>query len=53
METAGMMKNTANTNVVVHAGRTLAMMEAARPIELDASLATVGEYDFGERCPLR
>ena len=51
METAGMMKNTANTNVVVHAGRTLAMMEAARPVELDASLATVGEYDFGGALP--
>ena len=26
-------------------------MEAARPIELDASLATVGEYDFGGALP--
>lgn len=43
----GMMKNTANTNIVHHAGRTLALMEAAKPTELDGDLSTLGEYDFG------
>ena len=43
----GMMKNTANTNVVSHAGKILALMEACPPIELAANLATVGEYSFG------
>jgi carotenoid cleavage dioxygenase-like enzyme len=47
MEEVGMMKNTANTNIVRHAGRLLALMEAARPTELDAALHTLGEYDFG------
>lgn len=43
----GFMKNTANTHVVGHAGRVLALMEAARPTEVDLTLATIGEYDFG------
>jgi carotenoid cleavage dioxygenase len=43
---AGMVKNTANTNVIRHAGRILALMEGARPTELTAELDTVGEYDF-------
>jgi carotenoid cleavage dioxygenase len=42
----GLMKNTANTNVVRHAGRYLALMEAAKPTELTRELATVGEFDF-------
>lgn len=46
MAEVGMMKNTANTHVVRHAGRTLALMEAAKPVEVDADLATIGEYDF-------
>jgi len=38
----------ANTNVIEHAGRTFAIVEAgAPPIELDAELATVGPSDFG------
>lgn len=45
--TAGPMKNTANTHVVRHAGRTLALMEACPPTEIAADLSTVGEYDFG------
>ncbi|MCU1369017.1 MAG: 9-cis-epoxycarotenoid dioxygenase [Ilumatobacteraceae bacterium] len=45
--TAGPMKNTANTNVVRHAGRTLALMEACGPTEIAADLGTIGEYDFG------
>lgn len=47
MERAGMMKNTANTHVVAHAGRILALMEAAKPTELSPTLETIGEFDFG------
>ncbi len=43
---AGILKNTANTNVVRHAGRILALLEAAPPTELTAELETVGEFDF-------
>lgn len=43
----GMMKNTANTHVVGHAGRAFALMEAAPPTEIDMALSTLGEFDFG------
>lgn len=43
---AGPLKNVANTHVWRHAGRTLALLEAARPTEIDGDLSTVGEYDF-------
>lgn len=43
---AGLFKNTANTNVIHHGDRLLALMEAALPTELTPELATVGEYDF-------
>ncbi|HZP40049.1 MAG TPA: carotenoid oxygenase family protein [Candidatus Binatia bacterium] len=44
------IKNTANTNVVWHAGKLLALMEAALPTRLDpATLETIGEYDFAGR----
>ncbi|HLK09871.1 MAG TPA: carotenoid oxygenase family protein [Candidatus Binatia bacterium] len=44
------IKNTANTNIIAHAGRLLALMEAALPTELrPGSLETVGEHDFGGR----
>lgn len=46
MAEGGMMKHTANTNVVRHAGRILALMEASPPTEVDLDLATIGEYDF-------
>ena len=46
MASVGPMKNTANTHVVRHAGRILALMEGAKPVELTADLYTVGEYDF-------
>jgi carotenoid cleavage dioxygenase len=46
LDEVGMMKNTANTNVVRHAGRYFALMEAAKPTELTRELATIGEYDF-------
>jgi carotenoid cleavage dioxygenase len=44
---AGFMKNTANTNVIRHAGRYLALMEAAPPTELTRELETLGEFSFG------
>ncbi len=41
-------KNTANTNIVAHAGKLLALMEAALPTQLKpCTLETLGEYDFG------
>ncbi|GIW42816.1 MAG: carotenoid cleavage dioxygenase [Candidatus Binatia bacterium] len=46
----GRFKNTANTNVVFHAGRLLALMEGALPTEVDAAgLETLGEFDFAGR----
>lgn len=42
----GLIKNTANTSVIHHAGRLLALMEAAPPTELTAELDTIGEWDF-------
>lgn len=46
---AGMIKNPANTNVVRHAGRHLALWEGGLPTEVTAELDTVGPYDFGGR----
>ncbi|HWJ61442.1 MAG TPA: carotenoid oxygenase family protein [Acidimicrobiales bacterium] len=43
---AGPVKNTANTHVVRHAGRILALLEACGPTEIAPDLSTVGEYDF-------
>jgi carotenoid cleavage dioxygenase-like enzyme len=37
----------ANTHVVHHAGKTLALMEVSLPYEITTDLATVGVYDFG------
>ncbi|MCT9003606.1 carotenoid oxygenase family protein [Streptomyces rhizosphaerihabitans] len=37
----------ANTHVIRHAGRTLALVETALPYELARDLDTVGAYDFG------
>jgi carotenoid cleavage dioxygenase-like enzyme len=43
-------KNTGNTNIVWHAGRLLALMEAAYPTRMDpATLETLGEFDFDGR----
>lgn len=47
MAEAGPLKNTANTNIVRHDGRILALLEAAKPTEITWDLDTVGEYDFG------
>jgi len=45
-------KNPANTNVVFHAGKLLALCEAGRPFRLDpASLRTLGEDDMGGALP--
>jgi carotenoid cleavage dioxygenase-like enzyme len=38
-----------NTNVITHAGRTLAVAETALPWEIGAELETIGNYDFGGR----
>jgi carotenoid cleavage dioxygenase-like enzyme len=43
-------KNAANTNIVWHAGKLLALVESSLPTQLvPGSLATVGEYDFNGR----
>lgn len=39
----------ANTNIVCHAGRLLALVENAFPTEVTRTLETVGPYDFGGR----
>lgn len=44
---AGAMKNPANTNLIRHAGRYLALWEGGLPTEVTASLDTIGPYDFG------
>ncbi|HVT77658.1 MAG TPA: carotenoid oxygenase family protein [Acidimicrobiales bacterium] len=41
------LKNVANTHVVEHAGRVLALWEAGLPYEVTRELDTVGRYDFG------
>jgi len=45
----GMLKNTANTALVHHAGLTLALLEATLPTSLGPELQTLGEHDFGGR----
>jgi carotenoid cleavage dioxygenase len=42
----GMLKNTANTHVVRHAGSIYALLEAAPPTVVSPTLETVGETDF-------
>jgi carotenoid cleavage dioxygenase len=39
----------ANTHVVAHAGRTLALVETSFPTEITRELDTVGGFDFGGR----
>ncbi|MEJ5255709.1 MAG: carotenoid oxygenase family protein [Acidimicrobiales bacterium] len=46
---AGPVKNVANTHVIRHAGRWLALWEGGLPTEISAELDTIGEYDFGGR----
>jgi len=44
---AGKDRSTANTSVVWHGGKLLALKEAARPVEIDReTLATIGTWDF-------
>ena len=38
-----------NTNVIRHAGRTLALAETSLPWEVTGDLETIGNYDFGGR----
>lgn len=46
----GHNRGTANTSVLWHGGKLLALKEAERPIELDPdTLATIGEWDFDGR----
>ena len=49
MEEGGLLKNTANTATVRHAGRYFSLMEAGLPTEFDTDLRTLGEWDFGGR----
>ncbi len=45
---AGMIRGTANTGVVLHGGKLLAMKEDSPPLAMDPlSLATSGYHDFG------
>lgn len=44
---AGPVKNPANTHIVRHAERYLALWEGGLPTEVTAELDTVGEHDFG------
>jgi carotenoid cleavage dioxygenase-like enzyme len=46
---AGPVKNPANTHVIEHAGRRLALWEGGLPTEVTPDLDTVGEYDFDGR----
>ena len=47
---AGKDRTLANTNIVMHAGRLMAIKEDGLPYELDPdTLATVGRHDFGGR----
>ena len=41
----------ANTNIVRHAGRYLALYEGGVPYELDRDLATVGLFNYGGKLP--
>jgi len=44
----GKVRSTANTNIVVHAGRLLALKEDSRPSAMDpTTLETLGEWNFG------
>ena len=47
----GPFKNTANTNIVRHAGHLLALWEGGPPTELAENLDTTGPYDFGGALP--
>jgi len=44
---AGPVKNRANTHIIRHAGKLLALWEQGLPTEVTPALDTVGEWDFG------
>ncbi|NNE72601.1 MAG: carotenoid oxygenase family protein [Acidimicrobiales bacterium] len=46
---AGPIKNRANTHIIRHAGKMLALWEQGLPTEVTADLETVGEWDFAGR----
>ncbi len=47
---AGKRYNTANTNIILHGGKLLALMEGAPAVELDPrELSTIGEETYGGR----
>ncbi|MCC5951899.1 MAG: carotenoid oxygenase family protein [Acidimicrobiia bacterium] len=46
---AGPVKNPANTHIIEHAGRRLALWEGGLPTEVTSGLDTIGEYDFDGR----
>lgn len=41
----------ANTNIILHGGRYLALFEAGVPYELDRNLATVGPFNYNGKLP--
>ena len=45
--TRNLRTSVANTHVINHAGRTLALVESSLPYEITTELETVGVYDFG------
>ncbi|OBI75092.1 carotenoid oxygenase family protein [Mycobacterium sp. E740] len=45
--TRNLRASVANTHVVGHAGRTLALVESSLPYEITNDLETLGAYDFG------
>jgi carotenoid cleavage dioxygenase-like enzyme len=45
--TRNLRASVANTHVVNHAGKTLALVESSLPYEISNDLETVGAYDFG------
>lgn len=45
--TRNLRSSVANTHVVNHAGRTLALVESSLPYEITNDLETLGAYDFG------
>jgi carotenoid cleavage dioxygenase len=46
--TQGKTYNTANTNIILHGGKLLALMEGAKPVVMGPNdLETLGEHDYG------
>ncbi|SUA02783.1 carotenoid oxygenase [Mycolicibacterium fortuitum] len=45
--TRNLRSSVANTHVVNHAGKTLALVESSLPYQVTNDLETVGAYDFG------